>query len=195
MRSLESAALARAAIGRGRRRGIEEGSEEIHKCVRHLAERLGIDAVAGARPVHFATDEPRLLQHFEVLRDSRLREGKLVHDVAANAGPARREGLEDGETCRVAQRPGGVRQPREVGGEEVGLGLHLIAYRRYTIAQLTCPVKRESASSRLPPASFPPRAFVQRAEELEGNGSPDRTALLPALNLPAAGASSRRGRG
>src|SRR5688572_16258404 len=87
---------ARAAnTGRTAHRGVED-SEHRHGDLPLLAlnydseatdesleatHRPGLDAVAGSRTVHLASDQSRFLQDLEVLRDRGLGERQLVHDL------------------------------------------------------------------------------------------------------------------
>ena len=47
-----------------------------------LLEAFGFQAVEPALGVHAGFDEPRLAQHAQVLRDSRLRHAQLALDLA-----------------------------------------------------------------------------------------------------------------
>jgi hypothetical protein len=77
---------------------------------------LRLHAVADPRPVDLAADEPRLLQHGEVLRDRRGGERQLVGEAPAHALLARGEDPQDPEA-------GGVRDGlREADELLVGLG-------------------------------------------------------------------------
>ena len=49
-------------------------------------DRSRFDAVTDARTINLTADESGLLEHLEVLRDGRLGERKLVHEVPADAG-------------------------------------------------------------------------------------------------------------
>jgi len=70
-----------------------------------------LHAVANARAVDVAADEPRVLQDLEVLGDCGLREGQLVDDVAADASVPAHEETEDLHASRVTH---GLAEQREL---------------------------------------------------------------------------------
>ena len=69
-----------------------------------------VEAVAGARPFDLAGHEPGGLERLQMLRDRRLRQRQLVDDLAANAGVARSQYLEDSQTSRMGDGLGPGRQ-------------------------------------------------------------------------------------
>src|SRR5512146_426756 len=75
------------------------------------AHGAGLHAVADARAVDLAPDQAGILQHLQVLRDGGLREGQLVHDVAADAGFATHQQPHDLDARRVTE---GLRENREI---------------------------------------------------------------------------------
>src|SRR5205823_1598632 len=81
---------------------------------------LGIRAIADARTVDLAFQQPRVLQHLEVLRDGGLRERKPPHDVPANAPPAPPEQPEYGRPGGMTERLGEPRQLRIGRGGRLG---------------------------------------------------------------------------
>lgn len=74
-------------------------------------KRSGVDAVADARAVYVATDETCILEDLQVLRDSRLGERQLVHDIAAYAHILADQNAEDLHAGGVSNRFG---EPREL---------------------------------------------------------------------------------
>jgi hypothetical protein len=67
-------------------------------------ERSGLDAITDAGAVDLAADEPRLLQHLEVLRDRRLRQRQLLDDIAADARVSPGEEPQDLDASRMSDR-------------------------------------------------------------------------------------------
>jgi len=65
-------------------------------------EDVRLHAVADARTIDLAADEPSALEDLQVLRHRRLRERELVHDVATDAGVAAHEKPQDLDPGRVA---------------------------------------------------------------------------------------------
>ena len=64
-------------------------------------ERMGLDAVAGARSVDVAADEPSVFKHLQVLRHRRLREIKAVDDFPADAALAANKQAQDLDPRRM----------------------------------------------------------------------------------------------
>ena len=90
-----------------RRRGcgrVGESSEQSGEIGAQRSERLAVEAVAGARSLHRAGDQPRLLQHLDMLRDGGLGQRQHPHDLAAQAGVALRERPQYSEPRRMAER-------------------------------------------------------------------------------------------
>src|SRR5262245_28549212 len=85
------------------------------------AKGLGVHAVAGAGPVHFALDEAGLLQDLEVLRDRGLGERQHAHDLAAHARARGREVPDDGHARRVGEGPGERGELLVRFGDDAGL--------------------------------------------------------------------------
>src|SRR5690606_22979890 len=73
-------------------------------------ERVRLDAIADPRAVDVAADEPRLFEHLEVLRNRRLSERQLVHQIPANAAIFADQNAQDLHTSRVPERFGECRQ-------------------------------------------------------------------------------------
>ena len=65
---------------------------------------MGLDAVTDPRSVHVAADEARLLEDLEVLGDGRLRQGKLLDDVAADASALAEQDANDLHARGVPER-------------------------------------------------------------------------------------------
>ena len=58
--------------------------EPVHSC-RQRPQGLPVDHVAGALPVLLHKQEPGIDQDFQMLRDRRLRQVELPHDILAAA--------------------------------------------------------------------------------------------------------------
>ena len=125
------------------------------------ASRSRDGAVAGARPVDLTLNQPRVLQHLQMLRDGRLGERQLVDDLAAEAGLAARAGRAGSGRGPDARAPSPAARARRSGD-----GAHsMIA----VIGRRSCggrrrqfrPERRAAAS---PPAGHAgsPKAFRRR---------------------------------
>ena len=84
------------------------------------AQRAGLDAVADPGTVDLPADEPRLLQHLEVLGDGGLGERELVDDVTADARLAADEQAEDLDPGGVADRLGEERSSSSASAPSTG---------------------------------------------------------------------------
>jgi hypothetical protein len=80
--------------------------------VAQLEDRLVRDRAIDRVPLLAAGDEPRLLQHLEVLRDVRLRGLDPLGDLRDAQLPAL-QGLEDAEPQRLGQHPEARRHERQ----------------------------------------------------------------------------------
>lgn len=70
-----------------------------------------INAITGTGAFHFAKDQARLLENFEMLAYSGLSQGENLHNPAANATVFFEEVFKDFYPCRMAQ---GLAQARKL---------------------------------------------------------------------------------
>src|SRR5205085_4172060 len=61
---------------------LQPGRQHLGEEAVKVGEALGADAVEPPRPVAALADEPRLLEHRQVLGDRRLRDGEARRDLA-----------------------------------------------------------------------------------------------------------------
>ena len=87
-----------------------EAVEEDRESISRARDAIGVEAVAGARAVHGSGDESGFAEHFEVLRNGRLREVDDLHDLAAQTLASGAERREYAEARGMAE---GFRQRRE----------------------------------------------------------------------------------
>ena len=75
------------------------------------AKRIRLDAITNAWTIDLAANEPRLLQHLEVLRHGGLRKRQFVDDVTADARSPANEEPQDLDPGGVSE---GFRERRQL---------------------------------------------------------------------------------
>ena len=117
------------------------------------AQHTRLNAVANSWAIHLTANEPDLFEDFQMLRNCRLGERQLVHDVATDTGRPADQDAEDLHSRRVSD---GLGQGGDLLGgffpldwaqirfdarRWVALGGCLLDHRRYTMVKPLPPVK------------------------------------------------------